>query len=104
MEPRIREITRELLDAVLASGQMDTMRDLATPLPVTVIAEILGIDPARREDFKRWSNAIVNGLGDGTPAGAARVQEDRAEFFAYMTEQALGRDDAGGLPDDEPPR
>ena len=91
LEQRIREITRELLDVVLASGQMDIMRDLATPLPVTVIAEILGIDPARREDFKRWSNAIVNGFGDGTPAGAARVQEDRAEFFAYMTEQVSAR-------------
>jgi cytochrome P450 len=91
MEPRIREITRELLDAVGKSGEMDIVSDLATPLPVTVIAEILGIDPSRREDFKRWSNAIVNGLGDGTAQGAQRVQEDRAEFFEYMTEQVSTR-------------
>jgi cytochrome P450 len=91
MEPRIRHIARELLDAAMASGELDVVRDLATPLPVTVIAEILGVDPARREDFKRWSNAIVNGFGDGTPGGAQRVQEDRAEFFEYMQEQVALR-------------
>jgi cytochrome P450 len=90
MEPRIREITRDLLDAVAPSGQMDIVRDLATPLPVTVIAEILGIDPARREDFKRWSNAIVNGIS-GSPEAQAQIQQDRAEFFQYMEEQVTLR-------------
>jgi cytochrome P450 len=91
MEPRIREITRALLDNVTASGAFDIVHDLATPLPVTVIAEILGIDPSRREDFKRWSNAIVNGMGDGTAEGQQRVASDRAEFFAYMAEQVAVR-------------
>ncbi|HEY8171688.1 MAG TPA: cytochrome P450 [Dehalococcoidia bacterium] len=59
MEPRIREITRGLLDGVVGDECIDVMRDLAVPLPVTVIAEILGIDPAMREDFKRWSNAAI---------------------------------------------
>ncbi len=59
MEPRIREITCELLDAVAENGKMDLVTDLAIPLPVTIIAEILGVDPTRRDDFKRWSNAIV---------------------------------------------
>ena len=59
LEPRITAITNELLDHVAAAGEMDVVRDLAYPLPVTVIAELLGIPAELREDFKRWSDAIV---------------------------------------------
>ena len=61
LEPRITAITNELLDNVIATGQMDVVGNLAYPLPVTVIAELLGIPPELREDFKRWSDAIVAG-------------------------------------------
>jgi cytochrome P450 len=84
MEPRIREIARELIDAVAASGKMDVVHDLATPLPVTVIAEILGVDPSRRDDFKRWSNAIVGGFNDPSPAAMQARAADRQEFFEYF--------------------
>jgi cytochrome P450 len=84
MEPRIREIARELIDAVAASGRMDIVRDLATPLPVTVIAEILGVDASRREDFKRWSNAIVGGFNDPSPEEQQARQRDREEFFEFF--------------------
>lgn len=59
MEPRIREITSQLLDRARDTNEMDLAKDLAIPLPVMVIAEILGVDPGRHEDFKRWSDAIV---------------------------------------------
>ena len=51
LEPRISAITNELLDHVVAAGEMDVVRDLAYPLPVTVIAELLGIPAELREDF-----------------------------------------------------
>lgn len=73
LEPRIREITRELLDRVCETGSCDLVADLAIPLPVTVIAEILGVDAERRGDFKRWSNAVV------TQEPAQGVQRDRIE-------------------------
>jgi cytochrome P450 len=81
LEPRIREITTQLLDAVCESGSCDLVEDLAIPLPVTVIAEMLGVDPERRRDFKRWSNAMVTAApgGDRQP-----VEQDRAEFFDYF--------------------
>ncbi len=60
MELRISEITNGLLDQVAAKGEMDAIRDLAYPLPVTVIAELLGIPTEFREDFKRWSDALVS--------------------------------------------
>jgi len=59
MEPRIRELTAELLDKVTSNGEMDLTNDLAIPLPVIVIAEILGVEAERYEDFKRWSDEVV---------------------------------------------
>jgi cytochrome P450 len=61
LAPRITAITNELLDKVPMTGEMDVVRDLAYPLPVTVIAELLGIPSEMREDFKRWSDALVSG-------------------------------------------
>lgn len=74
LEPRITTITNELLDHVVTAGEMDIVRDLAYPLPVTVIAELLGIPAELREDFKRWSDAIVSS-DDGL------AQEDRTSVF-----------------------
>jgi cytochrome P450 len=61
LAPRIREIVAELLDQVAPSGRMDVIDDLAYPLPVIVIAELLGIPAERRAEFKRWSDELVSG-------------------------------------------
>jgi cytochrome P450 len=86
MEPRIRAIARELIEKVAASGTMDVVRDLATPLPVIVIAEILGVDASRRDDFKRWSNAIVGGSQGTVPSPEEQQarERDRQEFFEFF--------------------
>ncbi|HXX47835.1 MAG TPA: hypothetical protein VEN47_06390, partial [Myxococcota bacterium] len=52
LEPRVREIARACIADVRAKGELDLVRDLAIPLPVTVISELLGVDPERRADFK----------------------------------------------------
>src|SRR5262245_30091920 len=54
-EERARAIVSECI-AKVRSGDFDVVRDLAIPLPVTLIAEMLGIEPERRHDFKRWSD------------------------------------------------
>lgn len=59
LAPRITHITHELIDQVQAQHRMDFVHDLAIPLPVIVIAEILGVPVADRADFKRWSDGIV---------------------------------------------
>ena len=92
MEPRIREIARALLDAVEARGGagIDVVRDLAVPLPVTVIAEILGVDAERRDDFKRWSNAVIMNINNADRQEQMRASSDREEFelyFAQMTDE-----------------
>jgi cytochrome P450 len=58
MAGKIRGIVDDLLDAVQAQGRMDAIQDLAYPLPVIVIAEMLGVPPADRDRFKHWSDEI----------------------------------------------
>jgi cytochrome P450 len=59
LEPRIKEIVKEHLDKEAEAGEMDAIQDLGYPLPVIVIAEMLGIPPEDREKFKEWSDNIV---------------------------------------------
>ncbi|MET8850559.1 cytochrome P450 [Amycolatopsis sp. NPDC004625] len=54
LEPRIAAITRELLDAAPTGGRLELVADLAYPLPVIVIAELLGVPASDRYLFKGW--------------------------------------------------
>ena len=63
MRPHIQEITDDLLDAVGSSSSFDLIQDLAYPLPVIVIAEMLGVPPEDRDEFKRWSDDLAATLG-----------------------------------------
>jgi cytochrome P450 len=84
MEPRIREITTGLIDAVVTGdGRFDLIQDVAIPLPVIVIAEILGVEPERREDFKRWSDTFVF---SGVAMGTAGSEDARREFRDYFSQ------------------
>jgi len=86
LEPRITAITNELLDHVAAAGEMDVVRDLAYPLPVTVISELLGIPAELREDFKRWSDALVTGdEGTSEEERKALFQEVQG-MYGYFTQ------------------
>jgi cytochrome P450 len=59
-EPRIREIAANCMARRGREDDFDVVSDLAVPLPVTIIAEMLGIEPERREDFKRWSDKTIH--------------------------------------------
>jgi len=88
MEPRIREISVGLIDKVIERGECELIRDVAIPLPVIIIAEVLGIDPERREDFKRWSDSLVF---SGAVAGSGDMQVSQQEFRAYFAEAIEAR-------------
>jgi cytochrome P450 len=65
LAPRIEQLAEELL-AAFAGPELDFVAAFATPLPVLVIAEILGVPGEDRADFKRWSDAVVTGDPAGT--------------------------------------
>jgi cytochrome P450 len=86
MESRIQEITNGLLDQVQNRGEMDVIRDLAYPLPITVIAELLGIPAERRDDFKQWSNAFVSGDEEATEEARQVVMQATNSMSAYFNQ------------------
>jgi cytochrome P450 len=84
LAPRIAAIVDELLDKV-PTGQMELVADLAAPLPVTVIAELLGIPGEDRARFKRWSDAVVSNAGSSGQDGSA--WREMGHYFMQMIEQ-----------------
>lgn len=84
--PRMEAVAGGLLDAVRGRDEVDVVEALAYPLPVIVIAELLGIPPGDREDFKRWSDAIVATLGGGLEPDTPRdlPVEVIGELVAYL--------------------
>jgi cytochrome P450 len=61
LRPRVQAIADGLLDAVQDRGEMDLIDDYAFPLPITVIAELLGVPAEDRDSFREWSDAAVSG-------------------------------------------
>jgi cytochrome P450 len=84
LRPRIQEIADDLIDAVEAHGRMDLVDEFAFPLPMTVIAELLGIPHDDRERFRAWSNAIVSPALSAE--ALARFGQQMTEFVAYLRE------------------
>lgn len=82
LAPKIQEITTSLLDEAEKKGKMDIVADLASPLPITVIAEMLGVSMEYRERFKAWSDALV---GDNADA-YYQCQRDMSEYFSEIAE------------------
>lgn len=88
MQERVEKLSRELLRPAATGSDSDLVPDFTVPLPVTVIAELLGVEAERIDDFKRWSNALV------TIINAAEGEERRlalaevTELAAYLSETA----------------
>ena len=87
LRPRIREIVAELLDGVAGRETFDLVDEIAYPLPVIVIAEMLGVPPADRAEFKRWSNDVVATLGGPftPPDVIERARKSIDELVQYMS-------------------
>ena len=82
---RIAEIVEEILERAESARRLDVIRDLAYPLPVTVIAEILGVPSEDREAFKRWSDDLAVLLDPFVPAPVfERAQESALEMHRYL--------------------
>jgi cytochrome P450 len=86
MRPRIQAIVDDLLGAVQEAGRMDVIQDFAYPLPAIVIAEMLGVPPEDRDQFRIWSDdfGTLIGRSDLTLDGATRALRGVAEFMDYF--------------------
>jgi cytochrome P450 len=93
LAPVMRQVVDELLAGV-DGGSVDLVETLTYPLPVIVIAQLLGIPPAERERFKRWSDAVV-----GVTDSGLRDENQQAvmEMFQYFAAEIAARRAAPGL-------
>lgn len=86
--PRIEKVTHRLLDAAVARGEFDLIRDVAAPLPIAVITDLLGIPDADADRFTRYGR-VVGGALDGvrSPMQARALRtttRDLNELFADL--------------------
>jgi cytochrome P450 len=89
LEQRIRSLSRELLDRTIERGEMDLAADFAVPLPMMVIAEMLGVPSSDRPWFERWNNVLLDMsyAVTGSTGAADAVAEYRAatgEMHDYL--------------------
>jgi cytochrome P450 len=92
LAPRIEELAEGLLDNLPESGEFDVIAGFAEPLPVLVIAELLGVPEEDRGLLRPWSQAIVKMYEVGrTAEQEAAAQHACAEFAAYVDQLASQR-------------
>ncbi len=87
LRPRIQTLVDTALDAVQPAGRMDVIADLANPLPVIVIGDMLSLPPEERGQFKRWSDDIIAfsaRLGADQPGLAERALRSTRELTDYF--------------------
>lgn len=93
MEAAVSAIANRLVDEFVGDGHVDLVSQFSVRLPMTVIANMLGVPPEMYPTFKRWSDAFVAGVG------SVSLSKDRVaalfaavdEFYDYFTEQIAAR-------------
>ena len=119
LAPHVAAIANRLLDAAVPENDViDVVDVLSVPLPVTLIAELLGVPPALGRQFKAWSDAAIEPIHPDAPAEVVRSRNEQIAAFreylktqidarhAHPTDDFIGRlvaahDDEERLTDDE---
>jgi cytochrome P450 len=93
LEDSIRTIANDLLEKFVNDGKVDLVTQFAVGLPLTVIADALGVDRADMPKFKKWSDDSVAPLsGLLTPERQIECAHSRIEFQKYMVERIKERE------------
>ncbi|MEY9969471.1 cytochrome P450 [Streptacidiphilus sp. MAP12-16] len=85
LRPRIQEITDGLLDGLDGRGEADLIQELALPLPIAVIGELLGIPEQRRAEFRDWADTIVGANPEQDQATLGERQAALDHLYDYLT-------------------
>ena len=106
MEPRVREVVTEVLDEIAGRSSCDFVTDVAIPVPLVVIAELMGLPVEDRVQLGHWSDRMMGGEGRSDPNDPTMVDAGVAfgEYVAYLTEMVEERRQAhrrgGAVPND----
>jgi cytochrome P450 family 142 subfamily A polypeptide 1 len=83
-EPRIRAVAVDLIERAKERRCFDFVKDVAAWLPLIVIGDMLGIEPAHRDDLLRWSDDMVLGTGATTLERMRRASDAFDEYCDYQ--------------------
>ncbi len=83
MEPKIRSVCTQILDGIAEKGECDFVRDVAAPLPMIMIGDLLGVLPGDRDKLLRWSDVMLTAVGNPRPGMMEQAAEAFAEYAAY---------------------
>lgn len=90
-EEGIRTICDAIIDRVCEEGSADFVRDIAAPLPMIVIGNMLGVAPEDRDELLRWSDDMLKALGSPDPGATDRAAVAAIEYAGYITAVAEQR-------------
>lgn len=91
LENRVRELTCRVLGDIAPGEQGDLVDLLAVPVPIYVIAELLGVATQDRDDFRRWSDAVISAVEPKSDEDRQHDLDQLAQMFAYFRDQAALR-------------
>ncbi|MGH9078556.1 MAG: cytochrome P450 [Acidimicrobiales bacterium] len=90
-EEEIRSICDAIIDRVCERGSADFVSEIAAPLPMILIGNMLGVAPEDRDDLLRWSDDMLKALGSPDPEAMDRASSAAVEYAGYITAVAEQR-------------
>jgi cytochrome P450 family 142 subfamily A polypeptide 1 len=86
LEERFREIAKDCIDAVASKGECDFVEAISVPMPLRLIAHMMGVRPEHYDDFHRWSDHMIGAEGRlDDPEAVANATRAYAEYAAYIS-------------------
>ena len=102
-EPRIRQVCDEIIDRVCEKGACDLVADIAAPLPLVLIADMLGFDPKDWERLLEWSDTLLMSQGSKDPDAMTKATNAFVEWDGFIRaliderRRAMSADDLLGV-------
>jgi cytochrome P450 len=87
-EGRVHAVVQRSLERLRTGGEFDLVRDLAVPVPTVIIAEMLGVEPERHDDFRRWSDLVIS-QATGSRRGQSFTESGYVEMIRELSHYLL---------------
>jgi len=84
MEDKLRLVCDAIIDKVCTEGSCDFVKDVAAPLPIIMIGDMLGVAPDDRDDLLRWSDDMLKGQGSPDPEAMVRAADAFTGYSEYI--------------------